>query len=204
MLFHRKAIGKHVLAKLLLVFAAVLGTAYIFQRAEFLGGKIQAQFEMIEGQKSHWQLTRLGSLLSDWEQIRVHPFVGWGPDTKQRLGFVQEQTLKAQGNGLSNFTAEFGMLGLGLFLLSSWNGFKDVFDGRAGAATLALMIAILLLNDECFLNFPVFMALMFIRGPALLRPARDTVQARPLSPSEAHRPSQRIQFGSNRFVRPQQ
>lgn len=167
MVYHGKALGRHPMVRVLLLFTAVLGMAYAFQKASFLGDKIQTQFEVVDAQSRSWQLTRLGSLLSDWRQIQVHPWFGWGPNPEGRYQLVQKDTLSAQGNGLSNFTAQFGFVGLAVFLVCCWSGFRSLFEGREGRATLALLIVVLVLNDECFLNFPIFMALMFMHGSEL-------------------------------------
>jgi hypothetical protein len=165
MLYHGKAIGKHPLVRVLVVFAAVLGGIYLFQEATFLGGKIQTQFEMVDMQSPHWQATRLGSLLSDWQLIKVHPVIGWGPNPEARYAHVSKEIMRMEGNGLSNFIVQFGAIGLAVFLASCWAGFRSIFGGHAKSATLGLIIFLLLLNDEGFLNIPIFMSLMFMHAP---------------------------------------
>lgn len=176
-LYHTKAFGKHAMIRIILMFVGVLGVVYIFESATFLGDKISRQFAMVEAQRRDWQLTRLGSILSDWTQIKVHPLIGWGPNPAERYGFVSQEILNGEGNGLSNFAAQFGSIGLSVFLLATWNGFKSLFAQREKAATLALIIVLLVLNDECFLNFPLFMALMFFRGPERALPLHDRAQS---------------------------
>jgi hypothetical protein len=54
---------------------------------------------------------------------------------------------------------------MALFMAAAWIGFRNLSNGKWILATLALVIVVLALNDECFLSFPVFMALMFLQRP---------------------------------------
>lgn len=164
MLYHGRALGRHLLTRLLVIIIAITIAVMAYQEAGFLGAKINRQFEVVEGQTGSWQVTRVGTLVSDWSQIKVHPLIGWGADASVRSPLLPSNVLTAEGNGLSSFTAEFGTIGLMVFLTATWIGFSSLFGKGGWLATLALTIVLMVLNDECFLSFPLFLSLMFIQG----------------------------------------
>lgn len=163
LVFHGKALGKNLGIRAVAILIAIVGGIILYQKADFLGNKIKAQSEQVQGQGNSWQRTRLGSMIYDARLIRAYPLFGWGPDPDAANGVVDLTLASGEGNGLSNFTASFGFCGLMLFLAATWNGFSKMFNNKRIMATLALFVVVLLLNDECFLNFPLFMTLMFLR-----------------------------------------
>ncbi len=165
LLYHGKAFGRKVTRGFLIV-AAMIGLVYLYQNTAFLNDKVSNQSRQVAARTPNWQLTRLGGLISDWEQIKLQPLFGWGPNPEIRYQFVAEGILKYQGNGLSDFTAKFGFCGLALFLTTTYMGFSCVFNGRVRHTLLALTITALALNGECFLVFPLFLTLMFLRRPS--------------------------------------
>jgi hypothetical protein len=165
MIFHGKAIGKNMVFRAVLVLAATVGLIFLFTSADFLGNKIRDQNQGVQGKGRGWQLTRLGSMIYDFRLIRQRPLFGWGPDPDLQNGVVDRSVQVKEGNGLSNYTSHFGFFGMALFLAAAWIGFRNIFGGKGWLATLALIIAVVMLNDECFLSFPVYMSLMFLRGP---------------------------------------
>lgn len=182
MLYHGKALGRNLALRLLIVAVAIIGVGYLFSKAEFLGSKIQGQFEAVEGQRGSWQATRYGALVSDARLIKIHPLIGWGPDTSIKYLFAPEKAVRGEGNGLSTFTVQFGFIGLAIFLISSWDAFRGLF-GRGGWPPLVAVLAIVLvLNDEAFLGFPLFMALMFLQNRARQPAAQTAVQQIALRP----------------------
>lgn len=69
---------------------------------------------------------------------------------------------KGQGNGLSGFAAKFGLLGLGTFLFLCWRTFYRLSGFSVYKASMALLVVVLVLNGEAFLNYPLFLGLMFL------------------------------------------
>ena len=180
MMFHGKAIGKNIAIRAVLVLAAIGGVIYLFENADFLGNKISDQYGQVQAQQAQWQLTRLGSMIYDFHLIQERPLFGWGPDPENRNGTADQTVTSKEGNGLSNFTASFGFIGLALFMVSAWAAFRNLFGGKWILATLALIVTVGLLNEECFLSFPVFMTLMFLRRP-VQRLARSSVAVKSAS-----------------------
>jgi hypothetical protein len=166
LIFHGKAFGRNLAFRAVLVVAAVVGSIFLFKSADFLGNKISKQYHAVEGQENSWQLTRLGSMIYDFRLIRERPLFGWGPDPEAQSGVVDQRVTSHEGNGLSSFMASFGIFGLALFMVTAWIGFLRLFNGKGRLAALALFIVVAMLNDECFLTFPLFMSLMFLRRPA--------------------------------------
>lgn len=164
LLYHTQAFGRSLVRPILISFG-VIGVAVIFMNTSFLYSKISNEYIQVNSQQADWQLTRMGGMKSDWEQIKMQPFFGWGPNPEIRFQFVSENILKYQGNGLTDFTAKFGFCGLALFLTTTYMGFTCLFNGHGWRTLLALAITTLSLNGECFLIFPLYMMLMFQRTP---------------------------------------
>ncbi|MGD0831112.1 MAG: hypothetical protein ABR907_09235 [Terracidiphilus sp.] len=163
LIFHGKALGKNLGFRAVVILFAIVGGIILFQKVDFLGSKIKSQNEQIQGQGYSWQRTRLGSMIYDARLIRAYPLFGWGPDPDAANGVVDLTLASGEGNGLSNFTASFGFCGLALFLAATWSGFSSLYGGKKILPTLAVIVVVLILNDECFLNFPLFLTLMFLR-----------------------------------------
>jgi len=141
-------------------------------RLDFVGEKIRDQLEISLGEtERYWQTTRFGSLISDFTDIAQRPVTGWGsnPLIRPSVIFADEIVQNNQGNGLSGFLSRFGIVGMATFCFFGALGFK-----RYGAATwtrgvAALVIVLATLFSEQFLNYPLFLSIMFLPALPLLR-----------------------------------
>jgi len=150
------------------IVVVVVGSYFAWYRLNFVGQKTLVQYESAMVQSKHnWHLGRLGTAVFDWEYIRRRPFTGWGLHSETRWALnpnFEELGLAAMGNGLSDFTAKFGLIGLGCFVAMLWLGFCRLPGASKPVAALATGIILLQLNGECFLNYPLFLGLMFLAG----------------------------------------
>jgi len=131
----------------------------------FLGEKIKDQYgTAIRRGEPGWYLTRFGSIFLDLEYIKVRPFTGWGLHDKTRWalhGDYPFEMFAGRGNGLSDFIAKFGLIGLTTFACLTWLGLFRLSRWNAKLALIALGLILIMLNGEAFLNHPFFLSLMF-------------------------------------------
>lgn len=140
----------------------VLGTAGLWQFS-WMGAKITRQYKQATLQESGSQINRFGTLMADLEYIKARPILGWGLHAKTRYALDPgTQIAKATGNGLSDFTAKFGLVGMGLYVLCTWLGFLHVSGRQPLKAFLSLLVVMLVLAGETFLNHPMFLSLVFL------------------------------------------
>lgn len=152
--------------------ALVLGIgAVLISEAHFLGAKIRIQFENLS-LSSDYSSDRFGALAFDLYYIEKHPVFGNGLIDETRFAdhpYLHGLT-RGHGNGLSNFTATYGLFGLLAYLSAiTFARFAPLPSHRLfGAAVIAI-----LLFSEQFLNYPLFLGLPFLalkEGRRLLSP----------------------------------
>ena len=150
-----------VLASPLLVYGAIR-----VWNLDFMGPKIIHQYEYAVSQsKPRWQKTRFGTFLFDWKYIKYRPILGWGLHPKTRYALDPKDVFAStgQGNGLSGFTHSFGLLGLGIFIITTWKGLNVLSGNNFFRNSIAMLTILLSLNGEQFLNHPLFLGLMFLQ-----------------------------------------
>lgn len=145
-----------------LILITILLVGYIaYVQLPFLSDKVDHQFASVVLRDSGWELTRFGNLLYDLELIRQHPILGWSMNIAGR-GY-QESVLEItsrQGNGLSGFVVDFGVLSLAVYLGSLFRFFKGTVNSIINSFAGTLIVALLLMGEQ-FLNFHLFWLLAF-------------------------------------------
>lgn len=157
-------IGVSMARGLLAAIAAALALVALF-RLEFVGDKIREQLEISLAQtETYWQVTRFGALISDLTDIAQRPLIGWGanPLTRPSIADADEFVRNNQGNGLSNFVARFGFVGTFAFIIFGTFGFRRFGKTTILRGLVALVLVLAMLFSEPFLNYPLFLALMFL------------------------------------------
>lgn len=142
---------------IMLVFMAI-PISYAFTKLSFLGDKISQQFiSASETEVGEVNLGRIGTLLFDWYYIKKHPIIGNGLDATTRYAdHIGVSEINALGNGFSGIIGD-----LGVVFVFIW--FCILYKNKSLSYSLLLIIAIILmLQGECFLRYPLFMALPFI------------------------------------------
>ena len=151
------------------VAAAVIlaGASYAFTHFEFLGEKIRDEMTATEKQKdSDVNFSRMGSLIFDMQYILSSPIYGNGlagvTRFRYHLGTYDEEDLSGFGNGFSGCIASMGLL----FMLSYLIGIGT--NRTLRARWVVILLIILLLQGEYFLNYPFYLMFPFIQyGPKL-------------------------------------
>jgi hypothetical protein len=151
----------------LLVLIFILSAASVLVcKLDFVGEKIMHHYEEgIYQTNPNWYLTRFGSMVFDWEYIARRPLTGWGIANETRFALHQNmRTLKfGMGNGLTDFIARFGGLGLLLYMLMTVQSLHRLNPQKHLAVGLAIAIILVSLCGETFLNYPLFLSLMFLQ-----------------------------------------
>ena len=155
--------GKLLLILYLTIPFLLITSVYAYNNIDFLKSKIEKQFRSTEQRNGNWHLTRFGTIIFDWKYISRKPFTGWGANPKTRYTLDPQLIDKntGMGNGMSDFTAKYGITGFSLFIFYLIVGFKKYFTNSISLG-LAVLIIILTLQGECFLNFPLYLGLFFL------------------------------------------
>lgn len=154
-----RGIGMMKWPLIITVFAAGLLT---YVEADFLGQKITEQLANSVNQED-FTPDRFGALLFDLHYIDKHPLIGNGFHDSTRFAdhpWLQGEEL-GHGNGLSNFVASLGMIGLLAYGagLATAGAFTHWYDRMA----FCVIVAMLAFGEQ-FLVYPLFLALPFIVG----------------------------------------
>lgn len=148
------------LLKAILLSTVITGGVAIYLEADFLAEKIIAQSseKVIDAEFS---ADRFGALLFDLHYIEKSPWIGNGFHESTRYAdhpWLQGEPL-GHGNGLSNFTATLGFVGLFIYLVglltSRWS------LGLSHRFFLVTIIAMLAFGEQ-FLNYALFLGLPFL------------------------------------------
>ena len=76
---------------------------------------------------------------------------------------------EGMGNGMSDFTAKFGITGMLIFLAMLFRGFLSLANRNAWQALIGLAVIALALQGEAFLSYPLFLGLMVLCPPTQKR-----------------------------------
>ncbi len=159
--------GKHRIFAFLAAGMIVAGTAFAFTHFDFLGQKLRKEMMATENQKdSDVNFSRMGSLIFDMQYILSHPVFGNGlagvTRFRYHLGTYDEEDLSGFGNGFSGCIASMGLLFMLAYLVSIGA------NGTLRARWVVILLIILLLQGEYFLNYPFYLMFPFIQyGPHL-------------------------------------
>jgi hypothetical protein len=151
----------------------------------FMREKIESQIQSVQMGEGQWELTRLGTLINDVSDIRERPLAGWGANPRVRPSqlALSETARVTQGNGFASWVVRFGVAGLLLFLVSLAAGVKQYGRTSRAQAWLVVGVVCLLLQGEAFLNYPMFLGLMFIAAAPAARRFWVVPAAQPTAPA---------------------
>jgi hypothetical protein len=147
---------------------------------EFVGGKMRDQYHQSVMGTGQWEMTRFGTFFADIRYIKQRPILGWGLPDATRYRLDGGGILRNRGNGLTDFICKFGFLGLTVYIVCVWRGLFRLSEFNWPRTLLGLLVILMALNGEMFLNHPLFLGFMFIQD-AYIRERRTAVSyGRPL------------------------
>jgi len=159
--------------------SVLVAFAVLFANQSFMLPKIEQSVLQSTTQYGSWQADRLGSLIFDFNYISARPLTGWGISDDTRLALDPDlggAALTGRGNGMSDFAAKFGIPALLLWIYCFYRVLLARVPGRAILAVTGTLVILIMLNDECFLNYPLFLSFFFLanlRGARSFRPLRQ-------------------------------
>lgn len=165
--------------KVPLLLTVLTVAAFTYVEADFLGQKIAEQVANTATQED-FTPDRFGALLFDLHYIEKSPWIGNGFHESTR--FADHPWLHGEplghGNGLSNFTACLGFIGLAVYFggLATCGLVRSSLDRSA----LAVLVAVLAFGEQ-FLLFPLFLGLPFLTAAAPAPPRRRRRPAVPVT-----------------------
>lgn len=154
----RSGLGGRFLAAFAAVFFVTIAAA-AFNNLPFLKGKITDQFEDAQTGEGNYYMGRYGNLLFDLNYIKNRPIVGWSSLSETRHVDVEE--IAGQGNGLTGYAVKYGLVGILGFLFFSFTALSKLY-GNKKISAVAIIVIMMLLNGEQFLNYSMFLTLMFM------------------------------------------
>lgn len=155
------------IASIVLVPILIAGSIYAYNNLDFLNKKIEEQYdEALEMEATDVSNTRFGALNMDMQYIEDQPWTGNGLDMRTRYRFhpwISEDI--GHGNGMSNFLVYWG-IPLFVFWLFCLFQFGYKVSESIPTTIIFLLLMILILQGEQFLNFSIF--LMFFSAPVII------------------------------------
>lgn len=158
-----------ILQKATLLAGIAFMMIYVVWGQDFMGEKIMAQFEdaqEIRNGDVSW--SRMGALVIDLQNIAKHPIVGNGFLMDSKYGAIGE-LMGGAGNGFSGATNTFGIPFMIIYFIAIFKNYRCFTNAQRW---IFVLVIVLLLNGEYFLNFPMFFSLLFIKIPS------DEIRAR--------------------------
>jgi len=145
-----------VIVCVLLLFVAGFG------QKKFLGEKIRQQYQHVQNRSPRWDKTRLGTFVFDLEYIRKEPFFGWGIHSQTRYSLHPYKAISGHGSDFSGLLARFGVFGFLLYLTTVYWGVFALKDGKLFSSAIITLVIMASLFSQAFLNFPMYLSLMFL------------------------------------------
>lgn len=141
----------------------------VYTNAAFLKDKVERQSEAsLSLSQGEFSNTRFGSFIFDMHYIKQHPIIGNGfneitryKDNPELIQRAQMGLQLANGNGLSNYIACLGIPFVFIYLLLSFRAITKI-DYKTGV--LVTLVITLSLISEQWLDYPLFLGIMFIRN----------------------------------------
>lgn len=129
---------------------------------DFILKKLVSQTKSLKQGPGRYR-NRFDDISSDLIYIENSPLFGWGIHKKTRYLFHPGTEYESgHGEGLTDFIAKFGLIGLGIFLICVMTSFMSLTNQHLLLSSGATLIVMGILNGECFLGSPLFMSLMFL------------------------------------------
>lgn len=153
----------------------MVGFVLIFTKLDFMGAKIQDQIENAETINDlTLNYSRIGSVLFDAEYIASNPLFGNGLDNSTRFRFhtsiFDDDQLSGFGNGFTGCIASMGLIFMLAYLLAIF------YNPSLRSKWIVLLVLVLLLQGEYFLNYPLFMVFPFVDFGSEKKPIMNRIK----------------------------
>lgn len=153
-----RSISSRAVKILILIFIGILFIPK-FLGVDFIEEKIIHQYKEAINEQPGYEINRFGTFLTDWKYISKNPLLGLSIFDKVNP-VVNNSNRNKQGNGLSASLYKFGFIGFGLYFIFLIFSFRRFYGGKKIPIFMALLVILLSLNGEAFLNFPIYWGLI--------------------------------------------
>ena len=148
---------------ILLGFALLVAIfSVVAYRLDFVGGEMKEHLDEIAYRETGWETQRFGSFVYNLEYIKQRPFFGWGLNYNTRFMDSSGVAPKVTANGLADFAAVFGLVGLLTALTAIWWGMHQFVGRKWMLSILFLLFVVMELNGDRLLQFSTYLGLMFL------------------------------------------
>ena len=150
---------KNKISLAILVIIAAFFLVRLYTTTDFLGGKIVGEYEnAIMMDEYDVNFSRFGAMIFDWQYIKLHPIFGNGllNETRFSMHISFADNLSAFGNGFSGEIAMFGIPFMLIYLFAVYRNPSLRKKWRL------LLLLVLQLQGEYFLNYPLFFIFPFV------------------------------------------
>jgi hypothetical protein len=159
---------KNIIIKLTVASIIIYSSYYAFFNIDFLGQKIEHQFNMIRNAKVYGKdsnTQRFFNILRDIEDFKGHELIGRGSNPLTRYSFKHKEQIRTVG--ITDILVRMGLL---LFLFIFYFLYKSICSivknsdkkGK-GLYCVGIILTILtILMSEVYFNFPLYWSLIFI------------------------------------------
>ena len=152
--------SKNIVLKGIIGAVVVAGSIYAITSFEFLGEKMQGQFEdatTIQQGDVSW--SRFGAAVVDSYEIARNPITGNGFMMEARYPKLGD-LMSGSGNGFTGAVNAFGIIAILFYIMNLYIRAPGISKIDKYIFTIAI---VLLLQGEFFLSYPLFWGLLFIR-----------------------------------------
>lgn len=162
-LFYYKKIS-NIFLRYILVSLIIGSGIYLYNTLDFLGKKIELQFEKtknahVYGTDNNTQ--RFLNILRDYEDIKNHEIVGRGSNPMTR--YSQKQLEQIRTVGLTDVMVRFGIPFFILILYLLYKSANSINKFPSIYTNFAFLLGILTtLMSEVYFNFPIYWCLLFL------------------------------------------
>ena len=144
----------------------------VSQNTDFIEQKIVGQYEELMAEGRGYEITRFGAALLDAQAIEERPWFGWGVHESTKYAQTPELAELAPSGGVTGWIRSFGLVGFAILVIAFWRGARGLVGASSSGAIYVTLVILLIAQPNTFLNYPLFMALMFLPDKA-----RDEVVA---------------------------
>jgi hypothetical protein len=128
-------------------------------------GRLMMEIQAVDMEEYGQEITRVGGFILDLDAIAVKPLLGWGLHSDTRFALTPELAAFSPSGGTSGWVRSFGLVGLFAYALSLYRGLLPCARRRAIVAGFATATILIIAQPNTFLNYPLFLGLMFLPWP---------------------------------------
>lgn len=166
-----------------LLLMSVLALWVISANTSFLQEKVLTQYQDLLDEKRNFEITRFGAAMIDIQAIQRRPVFGWGIAESTKFAGAEEflDLGLTPSGGFTGWVRSFGLVGLFLFIRFIWLSCTGVLGQRGFGAAYVTGVLLVIMQPNTFLNYPMFMSLLFIpAAPPLFKRSRRVLETSPV------------------------